>query len=144
MDRSDVAGINRIRLASQGDGGGRKADGYVYGYRRTGQADRRARRSHVSHLSRDRNAPNLVSLETPACSRQPCSSVLPMQQSEKFKKLGIRPPKGCLMYGPPGTGKTLLARACAAQTNACYLKLAGPSLVQVSHPLGNTLTNIHR
>lgn len=30
-----------------------------------------------------------------------------------------------------GTGKTLLARACAAQTNACYLKLAGPSLVQM-------------
>ena len=33
--------------------------------------------------------------------------------------------------GPEGTGKTLLARACAAQTNACYLKLAGPSLVQM-------------
>ena len=31
-----------------------------------------------------------------------------------------------------GTGKTLLARACAAQTSACYLKLAGPALVQVS------------
>ncbi|KAF8755168.1 26S proteasome subunit P45 [Rhizoctonia solani] len=31
----------------------------------------------------------------------------------------------------PRTGKTLLARACAAQTNACYLKLAGPSLVQM-------------
>jgi 26S proteasome regulatory subunit T5 len=30
-----------------------------------------------------------------------------------------------------GTGKTLLARACAAQTKACYLKLAGPSLVQM-------------
>ena len=30
-----------------------------------------------------------------------------------------------------GTGKTLLARACAASTNACYLKLAGPSLVQM-------------
>ncbi|RSH83526.1 26S proteasome regulatory subunit 6A [Apiotrichum porosum] len=57
--------------------------------------------------------------------------VLPMQQAEKFKTLGITPPKGCLMYGPPGTGKTLLARACAAQTNACYLKLAGPSLVQM-------------
>ncbi|CAE6464301.1 unnamed protein product [Rhizoctonia solani] len=57
--------------------------------------------------------------------------VLPMQQAEKFKTLGIRPPKGALMYGPPGTGKTLLARACAAQTNACYLKLAGPSLVQM-------------
>ncbi|ELU38264.1 26S protease regulatory subunit 6A [Rhizoctonia solani AG-1 IA] len=57
--------------------------------------------------------------------------VLPMQQADKFKTLGIRPPKGALMYGPPGTGKTLLARACAAQTNACYLKLAGPSLVQM-------------
>lgn len=57
--------------------------------------------------------------------------VLPMQQEQKFKNLGIKPPKGALMYGPPGTGKTLLARACAAQTNACYLKLAGPSLVQM-------------
>ncbi|KAG8961618.1 26S proteasome regulatory subunit 6A [Tulasnella sp. 419] len=57
--------------------------------------------------------------------------VLPMQHAEKFKTLGIKPPKGALMYGPPGTGKTLLARACAAQTNACYLKLAGPSLVQM-------------
>jgi len=54
-----------------------------------------------------------------------------MEQADKFKTLGIKPPKGCLMYGPPGTGKTLLARACAAQTKACYLKLAGPSLVQM-------------
>ncbi|EFP84726.1 26S proteasome regulatory subunit 6A [Puccinia graminis f. sp. tritici] len=57
--------------------------------------------------------------------------VLPMQQADKFKTLGIKPPKGVLMYGPPGTGKTLLARACAAQTKACYMKLAGPSLVQM-------------
>ncbi|KAF8158205.1 26S proteasome subunit P45 [Crassisporium funariophilum] len=57
--------------------------------------------------------------------------VLPMEQADKFKILGIKPPKGCLMYGPPGTGKTLLARACAASTKACYLKLAGPSLVQM-------------
>lgn len=57
--------------------------------------------------------------------------VLPMKQADKFKKLGIRAPKGALMYGPPGTGKTLLARACAAQSGATFLKLAAPQLVQM-------------
>lgn len=57
--------------------------------------------------------------------------VLPVTHKEKFKALGIRPPKGVLLYGPPGTGKTLLARACAAQTSATFLKLAGPQLVQM-------------
>lgn len=59
--------------------------------------------------------------------------VLPMTHKERFQKLGIRPPKGVLLYGPPGTGKTLMARACAAQTNATFLKLAGPQLVQVCY-----------
>ena len=57
--------------------------------------------------------------------------VLPMTHADRFKTLGIRAPKGVLLYGPPGTGKTLIARACAAQTNAAYLKLAGPLLVQM-------------
>lgn len=57
--------------------------------------------------------------------------VSPMKQADKFKTMGIKPPKGALMYGPPGTGKTLLARACAAQTNATFLKLAAPQLVQM-------------
>jgi len=57
--------------------------------------------------------------------------VLPMTHKDRFDKIGISPPKGCLMYGPPGTGKTLLARACAAQTKATFLKLAGPQLVQM-------------
>ncbi|MCO5610293.1 hypothetical protein L7F22_064529 [Adiantum nelumboides] len=57
--------------------------------------------------------------------------VLPMTHKERFQSLGIRPPKGVLLYGPPGTGKTLMARACAAQTDATYLKLAGPQLVQM-------------
>jgi len=57
--------------------------------------------------------------------------VLPMTHKKHFENLGIRPPKGVLLYGPPGTGKTLIARACAAQTNATFLKLAGPQLVQM-------------
>merc|ERR1719181_814860 len=57
--------------------------------------------------------------------------VLPMTHKERFENLGIKPPKGVLMYGPPGTGKTLLARACAAQTKACFLKLASSQLVQM-------------
>ena len=57
--------------------------------------------------------------------------VLPMTHKEKFDNIGIQPPKGVLLYGAPGTGKTLLARACAAQTNSAFLKLAGPQLVQM-------------
>ncbi|KAH9258455.1 hypothetical protein BASA81_003504 [Batrachochytrium salamandrivorans] len=57
--------------------------------------------------------------------------VLPMTHKFRFDAIGIRPPKGVLLYGPPGTGKTLLARACARQSNAVFLKLAGPQLVQM-------------
>eukprot|EP01090_Pellita_catalonica_P013082 TRINITY_DN3022_c0_g1_i1.p1 TRINITY_DN3022_c0_g1~~TRINITY_DN3022_c0_g1_i1.p1 ORF type:complete len:456 (-),score=85.85 TRINITY_DN3022_c0_g1_i1:31-1398(-) len=57
--------------------------------------------------------------------------VLPISHADRFKKVGISPPKGVLLYGPPGTGKTLMARACAAQTNSAFLKLAGPQLVQM-------------
>lgn len=59
--------------------------------------------------------------------------VLPITHKDKFDAIGIQPPKGLLMHGPPGTGKTMLARACAAQTNATFLKLAGPQLVQVKN-----------
>jgi 26S proteasome regulatory subunit T5 len=54
-----------------------------------------------------------------------------MTHKERFDNIGIRPPKGLLLHGPPGTGKTMLARACAAQTKATFLKLAGPQLVQM-------------
>jgi len=56
---------------------------------------------------------------------------LPMKHKDRFEALGITPPKGVLIHGPPGTGKTMMARACAARTNATFLKLAGPQLVQM-------------
>jgi len=58
--------------------------------------------------------------------------VWPMtDRKELFEKLHIKPPKGVLLYGPPGTGKTLMARVCAAQTQATFLKLAGTQLTQM-------------
>lgn len=56
--------------------------------------------------------------------------VLPMTHKEKFKNLGIHPPKGVLLYGPPGTGKTLLARAVAHHTECTFIRVSGSELVQ--------------
>ena len=48
---------------------------------------------------------------------------------ELFHRVGITPPKGCLLYGPPGTGKTLLARAVAKQLDANFLKVVSSAIV---------------
>lgn len=48
---------------------------------------------------------------------------LPLLNPELFQRVGITPPKGCLLFGPPGTGKTLLARAVASQLDCNFLKV---------------------
>lgn len=52
----------------------------------------------------------------------------PLNHSESFKRMGIRPSKGILLYGPPGTGKTLLAKAVAKESQANFIQIKGPEL----------------
>jgi transitional endoplasmic reticulum ATPase len=54
---------------------------------------------------------------------------LPMKHPELFEKLGIKPPKGVLLFGPPGTGKTLLAKAVASESNAHFVHVNGPEIM---------------
>jgi len=54
---------------------------------------------------------------------------LPLKHPEIFERLGIQPPKGILMYGPPGTGKTLLAKAVASESEANFILVKGPELL---------------
>ena len=55
----------------------------------------------------------------------------PLKYPESFKRLGIKPPKGVLLYGPPGTGKTLLAKAIAKESEANFIQIRGPSLLNM-------------
>ncbi len=54
---------------------------------------------------------------------------LPLKYPEIFNRLGIEAPKGLLLYGPPGTGKTLIARAVASETEAYFIHVNGPEII---------------
>ncbi|MGO8805313.1 MAG: CDC48 family AAA ATPase [Candidatus Bathyarchaeia archaeon] len=53
----------------------------------------------------------------------------PLKYPEIFKEAGAKPPKGIILCGPPGTGKTLLAKAVATESEANFIHVKGPALM---------------
>jgi transitional endoplasmic reticulum ATPase len=53
----------------------------------------------------------------------------PLKHPKAFKNLGVKPPRGILLYGPPGCGKTLLAKAVANESEANFILVKGPELL---------------
>ncbi len=53
----------------------------------------------------------------------------PLKNPKMFSRMGIKPPRGILIYGPPGTGKTLLAKAVAHESEANFISVKGPEVL---------------
>ena len=53
----------------------------------------------------------------------------PIRHAQAFEHVGVRASKGILLHGAPGTGKTLLAKALARESEANFISVKGPELL---------------
>jgi len=51
--------------------------------------------------------------------------VIPMENRDLARKLGLKPKRGVLLFGPPGTGKTSIGRALAHQMKGKFFLIDG-------------------
>lgn len=55
--------------------------------------------------------------------------VQPIKRPDLYRSVGITAPAGVLLWGPPGCGKTLLAKAVANESQANFISVRGPELL---------------
>lgn len=54
-----------------------------------------------------------------------------LREPNKFKRLGGKIPRGCLLVGAPGTGKTLLAKAISGEAKVPFFSISGSDFVEM-------------